>query len=181
LEISNKTSLTNQNEESSRLKYPASKFEMSKSKLEEPQPTVTLRGILQGFLVSVVNVQWYGSTAVELTCKVPCAKLGNEVLYRHVETRIEVVKVERRCQISSLPPAEPAGPVALMTGKPAQTLTVAANSKQVVAARARTILIEAVLSLGEIRAESAHFEKLPFGHHYDARGDQHIARHKEYA
>lgn len=85
---------------------------MSKSTLEEPRPTVTLRGILQGFLVS----------AVELTYKTPGAKPGNEVLYRHVELRIEVVEVGRPWQMSPLPPVEPAGLVTLMRGNPSQKL-----------------------------------------------------------
>ena len=64
-------------------------------KLEELRPNATVRGILQDCLVNVVNVQWYGSTAVELTYKTPDGKLGNELLYRHDEPRIEVVEVGR--------------------------------------------------------------------------------------
>jgi SNF2 family DNA or RNA helicase len=40
-------------------------------------------------------VQWFGSTAVELTYKTPNGKVANELLYRHDEPRIEVVEVGR--------------------------------------------------------------------------------------
>ena len=40
----------------------------------------------------MVNTQWYGSTAVELTYKTPDGKVANELLYRHDELRIEVVE-----------------------------------------------------------------------------------------
>lgn len=63
--------------------------------LEDLRPNATVRGILQDCLVTVVNVQWYGSTAVELTYKTPDGKLGNELLYRHDEPRLEVVEVGR--------------------------------------------------------------------------------------
>jgi hypothetical protein len=64
-------------------------------KLEDLQPHATVRGILQDSLVDVVNIQWHGSTAIELTYKTPDGKLGNELLYRHDEPRIEVVQLGR--------------------------------------------------------------------------------------
>src|SRR5450755_4295223 len=61
------------------------------SKLEALQPNSTVRGILPDCLVTVVNVQWFGSAALELTYKTPTGKVANELLYRHDEPRIEVV------------------------------------------------------------------------------------------
>jgi SNF2 family DNA or RNA helicase len=65
------------------------------SKLEDLTPNAAVRGILPDSLVSVVNVKWFGTTAVELTYKMPTGKVANEILYRHDETRIEVVEQGR--------------------------------------------------------------------------------------
>src|SRR6058998_532924 len=65
------------------------------SKLEELQPTAAVRGILPDALVTVVNVQWFGSEALELTYKTPAGKVANELLYRHDEPRLEVVEQGR--------------------------------------------------------------------------------------
>src|SRR6266576_7361508 len=65
------------------------------SKLESLQPNSTVRGILPDCLVTVVNVQWFGSAALELTYKTPAGKVANELLYRHDESRIEVVELGR--------------------------------------------------------------------------------------
>src|SRR2546426_2986225 len=61
------------------------------SKLEEVQPSASLRGILPDALVTVVSVQWFGSEALELTYKDPAGKVANQLLYRHDEPRVEVV------------------------------------------------------------------------------------------
>src|SRR6266480_1974295 len=65
------------------------------SKLEELQPTASLRGILPDALVTVVNVQWFGSEALELTYKDPSGRVANQLLYRHDEPRLEVVEEGR--------------------------------------------------------------------------------------
>ena len=65
------------------------------SRLEDLQPNAALRGILPDSLVTVVNVQWYGSDALELTYKTPAGKVANELVYRHDEPRIEVVELGR--------------------------------------------------------------------------------------
>lgn len=62
------------------------------SKLEDLQPNAAVRGILTDGLVTVVSVQWYGSEALELTYKNPDGRPASELLYRHDETRIEVVE-----------------------------------------------------------------------------------------
>ena len=64
-------------------------------KLEDLRPNATVRGIVQDCLVTVVNVQWFGSTAIELTYKTPNGKVANELLYRHDEPRLEIVEVGR--------------------------------------------------------------------------------------
>lgn len=61
------------------------------SRLEDLQPNTAVRGILADALVIVVNVQWFGSDAVELTYKDPGGKVANTLLYRDDEPRLEVV------------------------------------------------------------------------------------------
>ena len=60
--------------------------------LEELKPNASLRGILPSGLVTVVNVQWYGSQALELTYKDATGKVADELLYRHDEPRLDVVE-----------------------------------------------------------------------------------------
>ncbi|AWJ94813.1 RNA helicase (plasmid) [Azospirillum baldaniorum] len=65
------------------------------ARLEDLTPNASVRGILPNGLVTVVNVQWHGSAAVELTYKTPEGKVANELLYRHDEERIEVATAGR--------------------------------------------------------------------------------------
>src|SRR5436853_820402 len=65
------------------------------STLEQLQPNASVRGILPDALVTVVNVQWFGSEALELTYKDPSGRVANQLLYRHDEPRIEVVEEGR--------------------------------------------------------------------------------------
>ena len=65
------------------------------SRLEDLTPTTSIRGILPDSLVTVISVQWFGSEALELTYKTPAGKVANELLYRHDESRIEVVEQGR--------------------------------------------------------------------------------------
>src|SRR6266404_9396633 len=65
------------------------------AKLEELLPNAAIRGIIPDSLVSVVNVQWFGSAAIELTYKTATGKVANELLYRHDEPRVEVVELGR--------------------------------------------------------------------------------------
>jgi len=64
-------------------------------KLEQLTPNASVRGILPDGLVTVVNVHWFGSDAVELTYKSANGKVANELLYRQDESRIEVVEQGR--------------------------------------------------------------------------------------
>ena len=74
----------------------AFRFRMgSMSKLEDLQPNAAVRGILPESLVTVVNAQWFGSEALELTYKTPTGRVANELLYRHDEPRLEVVEQGR--------------------------------------------------------------------------------------
>src|SRR5574338_551791 len=61
-------------------------------KLEDLQPNIAVRGILPEALVTVVNVQWYGDNALELTYKDPSGRVSNEVLYRSDEARLQVAE-----------------------------------------------------------------------------------------
>ncbi|HTA77464.1 MAG TPA: DEAD/DEAH box helicase, partial [bacterium] len=65
------------------------------SKLENLLPNTSVSGILPNCLVSVVNVQWFGSDAIELTYKDPLGKIGNQLLYRHDEPRFEIAEQGR--------------------------------------------------------------------------------------
>lgn len=65
------------------------------TKLEDLTPNASVRGILPDSLVTVVSVQWFGSEALELTYKTPAGRVANELLYRHDESRIEIVAAGR--------------------------------------------------------------------------------------
>jgi superfamily II DNA or RNA helicase len=60
------------------------------ARLEELTRGASVRGILPDALVSVVDVKWIGSIAIELTYKDPSGRLGNELLYRDREPTLEV-------------------------------------------------------------------------------------------
>ena len=64
-------------------------------KLEDLQPNASVRGILPDSLVTVINVQWFGSEALELTYKDPGGRVANQLLYRHDEPRLEIVEQGR--------------------------------------------------------------------------------------
>jgi SNF2 family DNA or RNA helicase len=64
-------------------------------KLEELQSNAAVRGIVPDALVTVVNVRWFGSEALELTYKTAFGKVANELLYRHDEARLELVEQGR--------------------------------------------------------------------------------------
>ncbi|MFB3901925.1 MAG: helicase-related protein [Acidobacteriota bacterium] len=62
------------------------------AKLEDLQPNAAVRGIMPDCLVTVVNVKWFGSEALELTYKTPDGKVANELVYRHDEPRLEIAE-----------------------------------------------------------------------------------------
>ena len=65
------------------------------ARLEDLQPNASIRGILPDRLVTVVNVQWFGSEALELTYKDPSGRVANVLLYRHDEPNLEIVELGR--------------------------------------------------------------------------------------
>src|SRR4051794_34261989 len=64
-------------------------------KLEELTPSTAVRGIVPDSAVTVVSAQWFGSNALELTYKTTEGRVGNTLLYRDDESRLEVVKTGR--------------------------------------------------------------------------------------
>jgi SNF2 family DNA or RNA helicase len=65
------------------------------AKLEDLKRGAAVKGILPDRLVTVVDVQWFGSEAVELTYKDPAGKPGVELLFRDREPSLEVVQAGR--------------------------------------------------------------------------------------
>ncbi len=65
------------------------------SRLEDLQPNASIRGILPDRLVTVINVQWFGSDALELTYKDSSGRVANVLLFRHDEPNLEVVELGR--------------------------------------------------------------------------------------
>jgi hypothetical protein len=82
---------------------PANTESERMSRLEDLKPNASVRGILPNCLVSVVNTQWFGSEALELTYKDPTGKVGNELLYRHDEQRFKIVEEGRTWGLLSDP------------------------------------------------------------------------------
>ncbi|MBU1696895.1 MAG: DEAD/DEAH box helicase, partial [Proteobacteria bacterium] len=64
-------------------------------RLEDLKPSAALRGLLPDCLVTVVNIQWYGSEALELTYKTPNGRVANELVYRSDEPRLDLVEQGR--------------------------------------------------------------------------------------
>jgi len=62
------------------------------AQLEELTQGAAVRGVAPDALVTVVNVQWYGSQVVELTYKDAAGKVASQLLYRDQEPRLEIVQ-----------------------------------------------------------------------------------------
>ena len=65
------------------------------SKLEDLKPDAAVRGVLPGSSVIVVTVKWHGTDVVTLTYRTPTGQLGEEILFRDSESRIEVAEQGR--------------------------------------------------------------------------------------
>jgi hypothetical protein len=65
------------------------------AKLEDLKRGATVKGILPDCLVTVIDVKWYGSAAVELTYKDPAGKPNVVLLYRDREPTLEIVETGR--------------------------------------------------------------------------------------
>ena len=63
------------------------------TKLESLTPGALIQGVVPDGSIEVVNVKWFGDTAVELTYKVPTTGLvGSRLLYRADESDLEVLE-----------------------------------------------------------------------------------------
>ena len=62
---------------------------------EDLKPGVKVKGIVPGQIVSVVDVKWHGSSAVELFYKRADGRPGTQLLFRHDEPHLEVVQAHR--------------------------------------------------------------------------------------
>ena len=60
------------------------------ARLEELTRGAAVKGILPDSLVTVIDVKWIGTVAIELTYKNSSGALGNELLYRDREPTLEV-------------------------------------------------------------------------------------------
>jgi superfamily II DNA or RNA helicase len=63
--------------------------------LEELTKGSLIKGILPNQIITVIDVKWCGSNAVELTYKDANGHLGNELIYRETETTLEIVTQNR--------------------------------------------------------------------------------------
>jgi len=64
-------------------------------KLEDIRPEVAIRGIVPNSLVTAVSLRWFGSDVLELTYKDSTGRVGQVLLYRQDESRLEVVEAGR--------------------------------------------------------------------------------------
>ncbi len=65
------------------------------ARLEELTQGASVKGVLPSCLITVVDIQWHGSTAVELTFKDPSGSLGNQLLFRDNEPALEIIEAGR--------------------------------------------------------------------------------------
>ncbi|HEY7414074.1 MAG TPA: helicase-related protein [Ktedonobacteraceae bacterium] len=65
------------------------------ARLEELTRGAQVKGILPDAVVTVVDVQWHGGVAIELTYKDAGGRPGNELLYRDRESTLEIVAAGR--------------------------------------------------------------------------------------
>ena len=63
------------------------------AKLEDLKRGATVKGVLPDSAVSVIDVKWFGSTALELTYKDHSGRPGNTLLYRDNEPTLEIIAV----------------------------------------------------------------------------------------
>jgi superfamily II DNA or RNA helicase len=64
-------------------------------RLEDLTPGTSVQGILPDALVTVVQTQWFGSEALELTYKDAAGRVANQLLYRHDEPRLSIAQAGR--------------------------------------------------------------------------------------
>ena len=65
------------------------------AKLENIKPGVKVNGIIPQQSVTIVDVKWHGSTAVELFYKRDGGEPGTQLLYRNDEEKLEIIQTRR--------------------------------------------------------------------------------------
>ena len=65
------------------------------ARLEELIKGAAVSGIVPGGIVTVVDVKWHGSTAVELFYKRSDGQPGTQLLFRHDEPNLEIAETRR--------------------------------------------------------------------------------------
>ncbi|MBN2390669.1 MAG: hypothetical protein JXR84_08100, partial [Anaerolineae bacterium] len=65
------------------------------TQLEDLKPGLRLTGILPGQSVTIVDVQWQGTTAVELYYKRADGQPGTQLLFRHDEAHLGIEAAPR--------------------------------------------------------------------------------------
>lgn len=70
------------------------------TKLQDPKRGTAVKGIVLDCLVTVPDVRWYGSAAIEPAYKDPVGKLNVELLYRDHEPTLEICDSQRCLLVS---------------------------------------------------------------------------------
>ncbi|WP_369685862.1 helicase-related protein [Thermoflexus hugenholtzii] len=65
------------------------------ARLEDLRPNAWIRGVLPDAHVRVMSIRWFGSDALELTYRDPTGRVGQVLLYRDDEPRLEVIEAGR--------------------------------------------------------------------------------------
>ena len=65
------------------------------TKLENLKPGVQVKGIIPGQSVSVVDIKWHGTSAVEIFYKRADGQPGTQLLFRHDEEKLEIIQTRR--------------------------------------------------------------------------------------
>lgn len=65
------------------------------AKLEQITKDTSVRGIIPGAIVTIVDVKWYGTDVAEVVYKSADGSLGTQLLYRDSESTLEVVTAGR--------------------------------------------------------------------------------------
>ena len=69
--------------------------------LEQLKPGQQLRGLAPDTLATLIQVQWHGANAVTVVFRRDDGSLGQQLLYRQDEAKLELVEAERRWSFSS--------------------------------------------------------------------------------
>ncbi len=75
--------------------HPDLNLHSEMSKLEDLRPDTVVGGVVPDGTVIAVNVQWFGPEALDLTSSDLSGRVGNRLLYRHDEPRLEIVRLDR--------------------------------------------------------------------------------------